>query len=376
MNSDRILASSLIWLALTVSAQAQSLPLRSQNSNQCLLAQGLDSSLTPQGKAQLSQAISYSLRYLGTNKAAKDYARYPVPGITRDRVRRSLHRFQQLLQQSPSPEALQASLAREFVCYQAIGNDGAGRVEFTGYFTPTYPASRVKTNEFTYPLYRKPRNFANWPSPHPTRVQLEGENGLLLDKSRLAGQELVWLRDRMSAFLVQVQGSAQLRLTTGQTMTIGFAGSTDYPYTSIGRQLVEAGIFTLEELTLPLLIEYFEQNPGELDQYISRNERYIFFQETNGAPPTGSIGVPVIADRSIATDKSLMPPGAIATIQARVPNQNLQITPVNRFVLDHDTGSAIKGPGRVDVFLGSGDLAGERAGLLNSEGALYYLLLK
>ena len=200
------------------------------------------------------------------------------------------------------------------------------------------------------------------------------------NKSILAGNEIVWLRDRLEAFLVQVQGSARLQLTNGTTMSITYGGSTNYRYTSIGGELVKDGVFAKEELSLPKLIAYFKSNPEALDEYLPRNNRFIFFYETDGRSPNGSLGVPVTGDRSIATDKSLMPPGALAFIEAPIPqvtaNGVIENRIVSRYVLDQDTGSAIKGAGRVDIFLGSGTVAGERAGLINGTGKLYYLLLK
>jgi membrane-bound lytic murein transglycosylase A len=136
----------------------------------------------------------------------------------------------------------------------------------------------------------------------------------------------------------------------------------------------------LEGLTLPVLIDYFRSSPAELNQYLPRNQSFVFFKETHGAPATGSIGVPVTAERSIATDKSLMPPGALALINTRIPYSTTagQLEPrrVNRYVLDQDTGSAIRGAGRVDIFMGTGPRAGDRAGNINETGELYYLLLK
>ncbi|MGK7893981.1 MAG: murein transglycosylase A [Xenococcus sp. (in: cyanobacteria)] len=328
----------------------------------------------------LVNAVDQSLKYLATPKAARDYRRYSGTEFNLERVRRSLVRFRQLLVTAKSPEELQAAVESEFIFYQSVGKDNQGTVGFTGYFVPTYQASRVPNAEYRYPLYRKPSNFDNWRKPHPTRTQLEGKDGLQGNKSVLAGHEIVWLRDRMEAFLVQVQGSAKLQLTDGTQMSITYGGSTNYSYTSIGGELVKDGIFPEEELTLPRLLEYFAAHPQELDNYIPRNNRFIFFYETEHKPPNGSLSVPVTAERSIATDKSLMPPGALALIQAPIPQVSttgeLETREVTRYVLDQDTGSAIKGAGRVDIFLGAGDLAGDRAGLLNGAGKLYYLLLR
>ena len=327
----------------------------------------------------LLKSINNSLRYLASAKAAQAYQKYPVPGITRDRVRRSLLRFRQLLLKSRSPAELQAAVKREFVFYKSVGRDEQGTVLFTGYFEPTYAASRTPSAEYRYPLYKLPANFSGWKTPHPTRTELEGEDGLGT-KSRLRGSELVWLRDRLEAFLVQVQGSARFQLPNGKQMTVGYAGKTDYPYVSIGRELVKDGKLPVEGLTLQVLIDYFRANPAELSQYLPRNQSFVFFQETYGAPATGSIGVPVTPERSIATDKSLMPPGALALINAPIPFPSaagkLETRMVNRYVLDQDTGSAIRGAGRVDIYMGTGSKAGDRAGAINGTGELYYLLLK
>ncbi|WP_333253201.1 MULTISPECIES: murein transglycosylase A [unclassified Microcoleus] len=328
----------------------------------------------------LLRSIDNSLRYLNSQAAASAYSRYSVAGITRDRVRRSLDRFRQLVVSSTTPAQLQESVKREFVFYKSTGKDGKGTVAFTGYFEPTYAASRTPNSEYRYPLYRMPPNMASWPKPHPTRLDLEGADALQASKGLLRGLELVWLRDRFQAFLVHVQGSAKLQLTDGSVMTVGFAGKTSQSYTGVGRELVKDGKFTLEELNLPKLREYFTNFPADMDKYLPKNQSFVFFRDTNGSPATGSIGVPVTAERSIATDKALMPPGALALISTKLPYPSatgqLEQNAVNRYVLDQDTGGAIKGAGRVDVFMGTGDLAGDRAGYINSTGELYYPLLK
>ncbi|MDQ3813705.1 MAG: MltA domain-containing protein, partial [Armatimonadota bacterium] len=174
----------------------------------------------PGDRRALVRAIDHSLRYLKTQQAAIAYARQlPQTGITRSRVRRSLLRFRYLLKTSRSPAQLQAAIRREFVCYQSTGQDGMGAVHFTGYYEPIYAASRVPNAIYRYPLYRLPPRFSRWPRPHPTRVELEGVDGLQGHNGRLRGLELVWLRDRLQAYLVQVEGSARLRLTNGRTMT-------------------------------------------------------------------------------------------------------------------------------------------------------------
>jgi membrane-bound lytic murein transglycosylase A len=328
----------------------------------------------------LLASIDNSLFYLTRKEAIAAYQNYPVKEITLARVRRSLVRFRQLVVSSKSAAQLQAAVSREFVFYQSVGNDGKGTVKFTAYYEPIYTASRVRTATYKYPLYRLPSDFSQWPKPHPKRIDLEGKDGLQGNKSKLRGLELLWFRDRLDAYMVHIQGSAQIKLTNGKTTSVGYAGGTDYPWTSIGKELAKDGKLPLEGLTMPRLISYFRGKPQELSNYLPRWERFIFFQETSGRPATGSIHVPVTAERSIATDKSLMPPGALALIYNSFPYSvgrgKLERRTVSRFVLDQDTGSAIKGPGRVDYFMGSGKLAGDRAGITGGNGSLYYLLLK
>lgn len=346
------------------------------------VALGQDSQLFGPGsdRPALLQSINHSLRYLQTDKAAADYRRLAISGMTRTRMIRSLERFRQLVRTTRTPLELTQAVNREFLLYQSTGKDGQGTVAFTGYFEPVHVASRVPTSEFRYPLFRAPGDLSTWTIPHPTRAELEGVDGLQFSRGRLRGLELVWLRDRLEAFLVQVQGSTRLQLTDGSTLTLGYAGNTRYPYTGIGRELVKDGKLSLADLTLARLTQYFQDHPADLDVYLPRNQRFIFFKNTQGAAATGSIGVPVTAERSIATDKTLFPPGGLALIAATLPypstNGELILQPVERFVLDQDTGSAIKGPGRVDVFMGTGKQAGDRAGLINSTGKLYYLVLK
>ncbi len=344
-----------------------------------------ESTLTGWDESQrqaLIESVDHSLYYLSTPKAAQSYRQQADSKFNLARVRRSLFRFRELLLTTDSPAALEQAVKAEFDFYQSVGKDNRGRVEFTGYFEPTYTASRIRTAKYRYPLYRMPASLKR-AKRHPTRAQLEGKDGLASQKNAnnlLKGHELVWLSDRLEAFLVQVQGSARLNLTDGTTMTVGYGGTTNYPYVSVGGELVKDNVFGKDELTLPRLLDYFAANPKQLDKYIPRNNRFIFFRETDGRAATGSLGVPVTGDRSIATDKSIMPPGALALIVAPIadvePTGEIDTRVVSRYVLDQDTGSAIKGAGRVDIFLGSGEVAGARAGLVNGSGNLFYLLLK
>ncbi|MBD2301912.1 murein transglycosylase A [Nostoc sp. FACHB-190] len=331
-------------------------------------------------KKALITSIDRSLQYLQTSRAIAAYQKYPVTGITRNRVIKSLTRFRELLLKSNSAKELHQAIEKEFVYYQSVGKDQKGTVLFTAYYEPLYLASRVPTDEFRYPVYRLPPDINSWTKPHPTRLELEGADGLQGSQGKLRGLELFWFRDRLEPYMIQIQGSARLQLTDGTDTTIGYAGNTGYNYKSIGRELANDGKLPLQGMTMPIILDYFQQHPPELNIYIPRDPSFVFFQENHGAPAQGSINVPLTAERSIATDKSLMPPGALALIRAPFPfvqaNGEMEHQIVSRYVLDQDTGGAIKGAGRVDYFLGTGKIAGERAGVTVSNGQLYYLLLK
>lgn len=333
----------------------------------------------PDKKALIS-AIARSLQYLQTANAAAAYQNYQVAGITRDRIIKSLKRFRELLLTTNSARELHQATLREFVLYQSVGKDTKGSVLFTAYYEPLYAASRVPTAEYRYPVYRLPPDLNSWPKPHPTREELEGADGLQGAKGKLRGLELFWFRDRLEPYLAQIQGSARLQLPDGSQTTIGYAGNIAYNYKSIGRELANDGKLPLEGMTMPIILDYFQKHPQELNIYIPRDRSFVFFQENHGEPAQGSINVPLTAERSIATDKSLMPPGALALIRAAIPFANptgkMEERIVSRYVLDQDTGGAIKGAGRVDYFLGTGKLAGDRAGVTVSNGQLFYLLLK
>ncbi|MGD2180687.1 murein transglycosylase A [Lusitaniella coriacea] len=329
-------------------------------------------------RAELLKAIDRSLQYLNSEAAVAAYKNYPVEGITRDRVQKSLQRFRELAVASQSPEQLQEQVKREFTFYQSVGRDRKGDVLFSAYFEPIYPASRQRTEEYRYPIYRSPSGLASWKRPHPTRKELEGEDGLKTHP-KLKGSELFWLRDRWQAYTIHIQGSARLQLTDGTETTVGYAGNTRQDYTSIGWELAEDGKLPLEAITMPLIREYFAQNPQELNDYLTRDRSFVFFSENRGKPASGSIGVTLAPERAIATDKSLMPPGALALIHTTLPfpgaNGTMEEQTISRYVLDQDAGGAIKGAGRVDYFLGAGKIAEERAGVTRSQGQLYYLLL-
>ena len=270
-------------------------------------------------KQNLLKAIDYSLSYLQTPEASSTYEKYTVPEITRERVEKSLNRFRELVVNSQNAEELQAAVNKEFVFYKSIGSDNQGTILFTGYYKPIYQASRQPTSVYRYPVYRLPDDFNTWSKPHPTRLELEGADALQAEKGRLKGLELYWLKSRIDAFITQVQGSAVLEFSDGTTTSINYAGNTDHEYVSLGKELIKDGKLEQEGITLEKVINYLKKTPKAKMNIYLRHPRFIFFKDTKDAAAIGSLNVPVTPERSIATDKSLMPPGALAIIRAPFP---------------------------------------------------------
>lgn len=330
---------------------------------------------TYQERNMVRRTIIANVRFLQSSRGRALYARFQKAqhgGPPREMILRSLRRLQAVTAARSEREFI-ALMRRDFLLWHA----SAYPVHFTGYFEPVYEARRQSDARFRWPLYGLP-NLQKWPRPHPTRLQLEGAHGT--KQSRLLrGHVLAYLPSRFQAYLVQVQGSARLRFPD-KTVAIGYAGRTQWDYTGIGRELIKDGKIPFEELTQQSLLAYFRTHPEELNHYLPRNKRFVFLRPTKGRPATGALGIPLVAGRSMATDKIALPPGAVAL--ASIPLRNpltarvFGTSHLSRLVFDHDTGGAIKGPARVDVFMGNGPQAGERAGALNAVGTLYYLLLK
>ncbi|MBI2190752.1 MAG: MltA domain-containing protein [Planctomycetes bacterium] len=333
---------------------------------------------------RLLEAIERSQSYFEKPSSRKYY---PYLDISHDRARRSLQAFKEVLQSASSEKDLHERIVQGFEVYRSIGYNGQGVVLFTGYCEPVYDASLTPTPEFRYPLYKLPADLVKDEEGTPlgrrradggivsyfTRAEIEGRN-------LLAGQELVYLRDKLEAYIVHIQGSARLKLPDGTEYRVGYAGKTDRPYTSIAQSLVKEGKLKREELSLRKVKEFFAAHPEEMDRYLHQNECFVFFTHSEGGP-YGSIGVPVTPYRTIATDKAVFPRGCLAYLETRLPATEGEkpAEPSHEFrsfALDQDTGGAIRSAGRADLFIGTGPEAELLAGRTQSEGRLYYIFIK
>jgi len=278
-----------------------------------------------------------------------------------------------------------SQIEERFDVYQSVGCDGEGTVLFTGYYAPDFHASKTPNSYFNAPLYERPedlitdsasgtplgrQNTKGTIEPWPTRQAL-------IESGELDGTELVWVKDDLDAYTIHVNGSARLRLDDGELMYIGYAGKTDKPYTGLGHSVLEAGLLPPDKLSLRAIRKLYDKNPDEVNALINKNESFVFFREYEGGNwPAGSLGVPVTAERSIATDKKIFPRGGVVLVDTTVRSLTGEKQPFTQFMADQDTGGAIRAPGRADLFMGVGPTAGLKAGGQYAEGQLYYLFLK
>jgi len=242
---------------------------------------------------------------------------------------------------------------------------------FTGYFEAQLEASLVQSPKYRYPLYRRPSGLDASPStPFLTRAQIEA-GGL-----RARGLELAWAADPIELFELQIQGSGRLVLPDKSTMRVGFAGHNGHPYLAIGRILQEYGAGAEDVTDWPAMKKWLRANPAKAVEVMQRNERYVFFQELKGDGPIGAMGVALTPNRSVAIDPTIIPYGApvwIDTFQPG-PRMNALGPPMRSLMIAQDTGGAIKGAVRGDIFFGFGDQAASLAGKMKSPGSWYVLM--
>ena len=330
----------------------------------------------------LRTAVAGSLNYL-KKPSSREF--FPCGEITHDRTVVSLEAFAELLDSGLMGRELNRAIRERFDVYTTVGCDYKGTVLFTGYYTPIFEGSLEPTARFRYPLYSQPEDLVKGRNgeilgrrlddgrivAYPSRSEIE-RSGML------TGNEMVWLSDPFEVYVAHVQGSAKVRTLDGQLVTVGYAANNGHEYNSVAEELIGDGKIASEDMSLTAMMDYFKRHTTEISLYIQRNPRYVFFQ-TNDGEPRGSLNEQVIPMRTIATDKSIYPRASLAflsTTLPRVTSGRVVKRAFTGFALDQDTGGAIRAPGRCDVYMGQGDLAGRMAGQVREEGRLYYLFVK
>ena len=265
----------------------------------------------------------------------------------------------------------------------------------TGYYEPVIDGSRTPTDVYTVPVYRRPSNlfvrgFRQSAVGLPNKGQVFrkiGRRKLVpyydraeIEDGAIAGRglEICWLKSQTDLLFAQIQGSARVRLEDGSTLRINYDAHNGYPYTAVGRVLIDRGIIPKEQMSMQKIREWMEQNPDGARELRRQNRSYVFFREvtlSDKDEAVGAQGVPLTPGRSIAVDKALHVYGTPFFIEGELPIESEQSkTPFRRLMIAQDTGSAITGPARVDIFFGSGDDAGARAGDIRHAGDVVVFL--
>jgi membrane-bound lytic murein transglycosylase A len=316
------------------------------------------------------------------------------------------------------PGAMRAMLEAQFDVYRVLAEtrealngppngpvearqlDLTDRGRLTGYYEPELNGSRTAAGAYTIPLYRVPDDLltidlgAVYPELQGKRVRgriAESSNGKRVvpywsradidGAQRLRGQELLWVDDPLEAFFLQIQGSGRVRLAgnadAGSVIRVGYADTNGQPYRSIGSWLVERGELTLEQASMEGIKAWVRANPQRARELLDQNPSYVFFRELPlgdpSAGPIGALNVALTAGVSVAADPQFVPPGAPLVLRSTHP---LDGAPLERLVVAQDTGGAIRGPLRFDLFWGTGAAAGEIAGRQRHDVSAWLLVPK
>jgi len=349
-------------------------------------------------KRGLKKAVSASLAYLDGRRGDEQLAWTHHDFITVGALRKTLETFSQLLNENLDQEAFQEEIRRLFKVYRVTKGrdwrDSGGPVLVTGYFQPELAASSRPSREFSYPLYGNPSDLVSiqlnkFDSSLPNKTlwgRLSGQKlvpyytraDIDLGRALKSGRVLAWLRSPVDGLMLHIQGSGILLFRDGKRKYIHYISNNGYPYRSIGKWLIDRGLLHKDQANWPGIHTWAQENPKKFKKALEVNPRYIFFKwEKKG--PLGSLGKMLTPMRSVALDPTIYPPGVLCFLQAPLhldKSIHRRARVFQGFVCNQDTGSAIKGPYRLDIYCGEGDKAGHLAGRLRAQGSVYLFLLK
>ncbi|MGZ3558364.1 MAG: murein transglycosylase A [Thermodesulfobacteriota bacterium] len=345
-------------------------------------------------RESLKVALRRNIEYL-EHLDPRTIFHYGSDDFTLQQVRESQTAFLDLLSSGVDADELSREIEKRFRVYRATGRVGNKKVLFTGYYEPVYEGSLARDETFRYPLYRQPDDLIKIDLslfgekfrgesimarietesvlPYYTRYQIDAERVL-----EGKGLEMAWLKDPIDVAFLQIQGSGRVRLPDGKEILVNYQASNGRPYRSIGQYMIEKSFLSREEVSMQAIRKYLSENREVLDEVLTYDPSYVFFRQVKQGP-LGSLGILLTPGRSVALDSKIFPKGALGFISCQKPlvNDRGEIvgwTKFSRFVLNQDTGGAIKGAGRADIFWGSGPYAELTAGHLQHEGDLYILI--
>jgi membrane-bound lytic murein transglycosylase A len=284
-------------------------------------------------------------------------------------------------------QAARGFFESEFVPYAVVSTTSGDAGLITGYYEPIIDGSRTPSEAHRHPIYGVPADLVavdlGTVSPETRSLRWRGRldgrrlvpyysRGEIDARGDFAAPVIAWSGDPVELFFLQIQGSGQVRLESGERIRVGFADQNGHPYRSLGRYLVERGEMLLEQASMQGIKAWAAANPQKLQDALNQNPSYVFFRElpaTDG--PIGALGVPLHAERSLAVDRRYVPLGAPVYLATTFP---LSEEPLERLMAAHDTGGAIRGVVRADFFWGTGPEAGSQAGRMRQQGRMWLLL--
>ena len=344
----------------------------------------------------LKTGIDQSLYYLKRLDPATPFCFGPDT-FTASHLVESMKAFDKLMKQSPSADRVRKAIQTSFWVYRSVGSDGRGKVLFTGYYEPTLQGSLHPSPDYPFAVYRRPEDWVSISLglfnpkyageriigrcvnqtviPYFSREDIDSRRRL-----RQKGCELLWVSDRVDLFFLHIQGSGRVVLEDGTVLHVNYDCCNGRPYRSIGNLLIKKATIPRDKMSMQRIRAHMRDHPEDVQRIFNHNESYVFFRLVDQGP-MGAIEVVLTSGRSVATDLALFPKGALAFIQTQKPLVGEHGTiqsweSFGRFVLNQDTGGVIRGPGRADLFWGSGPYAESAAGHMKHEGALFFLVLK
>jgi membrane-bound lytic murein transglycosylase A len=237
---------------------------------------------------------------------------------------------------------------------------------FTGYYEADLRGSKVKTDKYKYPVYAKPKDLGQ--NPYFTRAEIEG--GALKDK----GLELAFVDDKVDLFFMHIQGSGRIKLEDGSVLRLGFAGRNNHSFVAIANYMAENGYLEREKLSSQSVKIWLKANEDKADEVMNVNSAYTFFKISNSEYVVGGQGAPLLAEYSLAIDSDLIPYGMPLFIDTIIGSKGGNKERFANLMIAQDTGSAIKGAVRGDIFFGYGKSSEEKAGSTAGKG-FYYMFI-
>ncbi len=394
-----VLACLLVILLTACAQPPQVAPVRSVNRLK-LLDNGTKESL----RQAAERSLSYYQRMASQQTSPKTKPHKEPPAFfnfgehrySANEMAHSMRLFLELLAKASSPQELSTALKKQFLLFEV--SPATPKVLFTGYFEPKIAASHQPSKHLNTPLYARPKDLieidlsryanAKLPNislfgkvykgrlqPYDSRRQIQQYDSL---KNR--AEIIAWVNE-VDLFFLQIQGSGILRFANNKRIKVGYAATNSHPYRSIGSVMARRELMSLEQITMQSLRDWIKAHPSHGRQIMLTNPSYVFF-EVRKKGPLGNIQLELTAERSLALDSSLLPQGALTFVSTQVPapssteENGISQHPFQRFMLVQDTGGAIRGYQRGDIFFGTGASAEWKAGQMKHDGRLFLLAAK